>query len=100
MFNLRKYEDYIQSLAHKNKIIIDDVTATIENNVLCISVCIDWGDWKHDHLRLKNLIYKELKPDDCFEKIIETRRTNCYFYVSSTLTFIWHEKKDTCTIEE
>ncbi len=97
MFNLRKYEDYIQSLAHNNKIIIDDVTATIEHNILYISVCIDWGDWKHDHLRLKNLIYNELKPDDCFEEVTETKDSDCY---SAKHTFVWREKKDTCTIKE
>jgi hypothetical protein len=97
MTNLREYENYIQNLAYKNKIIIDDVTATIEHDVLYISVYIDWGNWKHDHLRLKNLIYDELKPDDCFEEVTETKDSDCY---SAKHTFIWYKKKDTCAMEE
>ena len=97
MTNLREYENYIQNLAYKNKIIIDDVTATIEHEVLYISVYIDRGNLKHDHLRFKNLIYNELKPDDCFEEVTETNGSDCY---SAKHTFVWYKKKDTCTVEE
>lgn len=64
----------IQKLARDNYISCE-VSEESEN---VVEVLIEWGDWKHDHLRLKWLISKNLDLKNSDENVTEENGSDCY----------------------
>ena len=46
------------------------------DNEVCVE--INWGDWKHDHLRTDWLVKGKFHPVDCFTEETETDGSDCY----------------------
>ncbi len=48
-----------------------------------VSISISWGDWKHEHLRLDNLMQKHFSVVMIGENVTESDGSDCYSAVHS-----------------
>ena len=55
-----------------------DVEVLDTYDCFVIKVHIEWGDWKHDHLRLRWNILNEFNIGHWFEEATETDGSDCY----------------------
>lgn len=46
------------------------------DNLICIE--INWGDWKHDHLRVDWLMEEKFAPADYWKSVTEEDGSDCY----------------------
>lgn len=58
----------------ENDLYVDSITLDYDSKVL---IQIDWGDWKHDHLRLRHLM-SQLGYMLVSEKVTEEDGSDCY----------------------
>jgi hypothetical protein len=49
---LRKLQDKVETLMRDNEVYSYELDFDYENDRV-VYIEIEWGDWKHDHLRLK-----------------------------------------------
>ena len=68
-----------------NEVFHNDLGDKIE-----IQVFVDWGDWKHDHLRIVHLINDAFSPDEIREEVTEEDGSDCY---SAVHIFTFYKSK-------
>ena len=88
---LMEKEREIYDVMYKNGL-HGEVTAEDFGDELHVDIHIEWGDWKHDHLFLKNVIEKEFGPDEMYSITTDENGSDTY---SATHTFIWYPKQET-----
>ena len=67
----------------------DDMYYEMDMSVpkLCLIICVEWGDWKHDHLALEQIAEEATHPIKTSEVVTEEDGSDCfsadhYFYYS------------------
>ena len=75
MFNIKEKAMLIEKIL-KDLTTFTTVDFSEEKNE--VYVYIDYGDWKHDHLRIVNLIKNTMNPKHIYEEFIEGRDSDCY----------------------
>ena len=67
----------------------DDMYFEMDMSVpkLCLIICVEWGDWKHDHLALEQIAEEATQPIKTSEVVTEEDGSDCfsadhYFYYS------------------
>jgi hypothetical protein len=81
---LKKLQDKVETLMRENKVYSYELDFDLDNDRL-VYIELEWGDWKHDHLRLEWLM-EENDFRQIGEVTTEEDGSDCY---SAIHTFIY-----------
>ena len=81
---LKKLQDKVETLMRENKVYSYELDFDLDNDRL-VYIELEWGDWKHDHLRLE-WIMEENDFRQIGEVTTEEDGSDCY---SAIHTFIY-----------
>jgi hypothetical protein len=81
---LKKLQDKVETLMRENKVYSYELDFDLDNDRL-VYIELEWGDWKHDHLRLEWLMEKN-DFRQIGEVTTEEDGSDCY---SAIHTFIY-----------
>ena len=81
---LKKLQEKVETLLRENKVYSYELDFDLDNDRL-VYIELEWGDWKHDHLRLRWLM-EENDFKQFGEEVTEEDDSDCY---SAIHTFIY-----------